>query len=51
MERSKSSITVRMKHEDDCGMNEDSNLSRSGPWANAVCNRVSKELCNRRGQH
>ena len=29
MERSKRSLTVRMKHEDDCGMNEDSNLSRS----------------------
>ena len=29
MERSKRSFTVRMKHEDDYGMNEDSNLSHS----------------------
>ena len=29
MERSKRSLTVRMKHEDDHGMNEDSNLSHS----------------------
>ena len=29
MERSKRSLTVRMKHEDDYGMNEDSNLSQS----------------------
>ena len=28
-EKSKRSLTVRMKHEDDCGMNEDSNLSHS----------------------
>ena len=27
MERSKKSLTVRMKHDDDYGMNEDSNLS------------------------
>ena len=27
MERSKKSLTVRMKHEDDDGVNEDSNLS------------------------
>ena len=31
MERSKRSLTVRVKHEDDCGMNEDSNLSRLEP--------------------
>ena len=31
MERSKRSLTVRMKHEDDYGMNEGTNLSRSGP--------------------
>ena len=29
MERSKRSLTVRMKHEDDDGVNEDSNLSHS----------------------
>ena len=29
MEKSKRSLTVRMKREDDCGMNEDSNLSHS----------------------
>ena len=29
MMKSNRSITVRMKHEDDSGMNEDSNLSRS----------------------
>ena len=29
MEKSKRSLTVRMKHEDDYGMNEDSNLSHS----------------------
>ena len=29
MERSKRSLTVHMKHEDDHGMNEDSNLSQS----------------------
>ena len=29
MEKSKRSLTVRMKHEDDHGMNEDSNLSKS----------------------
>ena len=29
MERSKKSLTVRMKHKDDYGMNEDSNLSHS----------------------
>ena len=29
MERSKRSLTVRMKHEDDYGMNQDSNLSHS----------------------
>ena len=29
MEKSKRSLTVRMKHEDDHGMNEDSNLSHS----------------------
>ena len=27
--RSKATLTVRMKHEDDYGMNEDSNLSHS----------------------
>ena len=27
--RSEETLTVRMKHEDDYGMNEDSNLSRS----------------------
>ena len=31
MERSKKSLTVRMKHEDDDGMSEDSNLSRLEP--------------------
>ena len=31
MERSKRSLTVRMKHEDDDGMNEDSNLNRLEP--------------------
>ena len=31
MEKSKRSLTVRMKHEDDYGMNEDSNLSRLEP--------------------
>ena len=31
MERSKRSLTVRMKHEDDYGVNEDSNLSRLEP--------------------
>ena len=31
MEQSKRSLTVRMKHEDDYGMNEDSNLSRLEP--------------------
>ena len=29
MEKSKRSLTVRMKHEDDYGVNEDSNLSQS----------------------
>ena len=29
MEKSKRSLTVRMKHEDDYGMNEDSNLSQN----------------------
>ena len=29
MERAKRSLTVRMKHEDDYGVNEDSNLSHS----------------------
>ena len=29
MEQSKRSLTVRMKHEDDYGVNEDSNLSHS----------------------
>ena len=29
MEKSKRSLTVRMKHEDDYGVNEDSNLSHS----------------------
>ena len=29
MEKSKRSLTVRMKHEDDFGVNEDSNLSHS----------------------
>ena len=29
MEKSKRSLTVRMKHEDDYGMNKDSNLSQS----------------------
>ena len=29
MERSKRSLTVRMKHENDDGMNEDTNLSHS----------------------
>ena len=29
MEKSKRSLTVRMKHEDDYGMNGDSNLSHS----------------------
>ena len=29
MERSKRSLTERMRHEDDYGMNEDSNLSHS----------------------
>ena len=29
MERSKRSLTVRMKYEDDYGVNEDSNLSHS----------------------
>ena len=29
MEKSKRSLTVRMKHEDDYGMNEDSNLNLS----------------------
>ena len=29
MERLKRSLTVRMKHEDDYGVNEDSNLSHS----------------------
>ena len=27
--RSEATLTVRMKHKDDCGMNEDSNLSHS----------------------
>ena len=31
MEKSKRSLTVRMKHEDDYGVNEDSNLSRLEP--------------------
>ena len=31
MERSKRPLTVRMKHEDDDGVNEDSNLSRLEP--------------------
>ena len=31
MEMSKKSLTVRMKHEDDDGVNEDSNLSRLEP--------------------
>ena len=31
MERSRRSFTVRMKHEDDDGVNEDSNLSRLEP--------------------
>ena len=31
MEKSKRSLTVRMKHEDDNGINEDSNLSRLEP--------------------
>ena len=29
MEKSKRSLTVRMKHEDDYGVNEDSNLSHT----------------------
>ena len=29
MEKSKRSLTMRMKHEDDYGVNEDSNLSHS----------------------
>ena len=42
--RSKATLTVRMQHEDDYGMNEDSNLSRSGPSA-TVCVHLNKEDC------
>ena len=31
MERSKKSLNMRMKHEDDYGMNEDTNLRRLEP--------------------
>ena len=37
MERSKRSLTVRMKHEDDYGMNEDSNLSLLEPDSVRAC--------------
>ena len=44
MEKSKRSLTVRMKHEDDYGVNEDSNLSHSVRASNKEDNQKTTTL-------
>ena len=46
MEKSKRSLTVRMKHEDDYGVNEDSNLSHSVRASNKEDSQRTTTLTN-----
>ena len=43
MERSKRSLNVRMKHDDDDGVNEDSNWSRLEPDSVCVSNKEDSQ--------
>ena len=52
MEKSKTSLTVRMKHEDEYGMNEDSNLSHSVHASSKEdCERTTTLTDNRKRDH
>ena len=47
MERSKRSLNVRMKHDDDDGVNEDSNWSRLEPDSVCVCVYLTRKTVKR----